>query len=82
MLIISAACVAFAHGSNNVGNCVGPMLAVVNVYNRGSLALTSDPIDIPLWALFLGAASFVAGILGIGSRTIATVGNGVTSLDP
>lgn len=81
MLIISAACVAFAHGSNNVGNSVGPMIAVFNVYSNGNKALHDDEVDIPIWALFFGAFSFIMGIVTMGSRTISTVGTGVTSLD-
>lgn len=63
LLVISALTVAFAHGGNDVANAVGPLAAMLEVYNNGTV--TGKP-DIPLWALFLGAAGFVFGIATLG----------------
>lgn len=38
--------------------------------------------DIPLWGLFLGAGSFIVGIVTIGYKVVKTVGNSITELDP
>lgn len=77
LLIISASAGAFAHGANNVGNSVGPLVGVLGVYNDGVKSLESD-FDTPTWVLILGACSFAAGILLVGSRTIKTMGKGIT----
>lgn len=81
LLLISASAGAFAHGANNVGNSVGPLVGVLGIYNDGEDFLGTD-FETPLWVLILGAASFACGILLVGSRTIKTMGKGITELDP
>jgi len=79
LLIISALTVAFAHGANDVGNAVGPLAIIYQIHNEG--VIDASP-DIPLWALCMGAAGFVVGIVLLGSRTISTVGSNITALTP
>lgn len=79
LLIISACCVSFTHGSNDVSNCVGPLASVLNVYKNKDL---NHEVDIPFWTLLLGASAFSIGICLIGKRTIKTMGKGVTSMIP
>jgi phosphate/sulfate permease len=81
LLVISALCVAFAHGANDVGNAVGPLAVIFQVYDEGSIPANGKP-NIPMWSLFMGACGFVFGIVFLGSKTIATVGTKITKLTP
>merc|ERR1712032_775728 len=79
LLCISAFSVCVAHGGNDVGNALGPMAAILEVYNTGNVAKTPD---IPLWATLYGALGFAVGILTMGRFTIKTVGTKITVLSP
>merc|ERR1711865_137050 len=81
LLVISALCVAFAHGANDVGNAVGPLAVIYQVYDEGSIPASGKP-NIPMWCLLMGAVGFVLGIVFLGSKTIATVGTKITKLTP
>jgi PiT family inorganic phosphate transporter len=78
--VISACFVAFAHGSNDVGNAVAPLAAIVHIQQTGEVALTYFPV--PLWVLMLGGAGIVAGLAVWGKKVIATVGEGIIPLQP
>jgi len=80
LLILSALSVAFAHGGNDVGNAVGPMGVVWEVW-KDQNAVSGTP-DTAAWILAIGAIGFVAGIMLLGSRTIETVGTKITILTP
>lgn len=79
LLILSAVSVAFAHGANDLGNAVGPLAAIWEVYTEGKIETTPN---IEWWAVGLGAAGFATGILLLGERTIDTVGNKLNALTP
>ena len=79
LLILSAFTVAFAHGGNDVGNAVGPLCAILSVYQDGEVVETPH---IPLWALCVGGAGFCFGIVLLGKNTISTVGSKITKLTP
>jgi phosphate/sulfate permease len=57
------------------------LLPTTQVYNSGTIPADGIP-DIPIWALAMGSAGFVVGIVALGSRTIATVGSKITQLTP
>lgn len=77
--MITAFYVAFAHGSNDVANAVGPLAAVVSILNEGSVAME---VDMPLWILGLGGGCIVFGLLIWGARVMATVGEKITEITP
>lgn len=79
LLILSAISVAFAHGANDLGNAVGPLAAVWEVYQEGEI---QEKPNIDWWQVGLGSAGFVVGIILLGNRTIDTVGNKLSSLTP
>ena len=81
LLVVSALSVAFAHGANDVGNAIGPLAVIYQVYNEGTIPANGVP-DIPIWALVMGSVGFVVGIITLGSRTISTVGTKITTLTP
>lgn len=81
ILMIATACaMAFAHGSNDVANAIGPLAAVASIVeNQGQVAQKST---LPLWILFLGGIGIIVGLLTYGHKVIATVGTGITQLTP
>lgn len=79
--VLSACFVAFAHGSNDVANAVGPLAAVVAIANHGEAALTGKS-PVPMWVLLLGATGIVLGLATFGRRVMATIGQRITHLTP
>lgn len=80
LMIFTACAMAFAHGSNDVANAVGPLAAVISVVeHQGSIESASA---IPWWVLLLGGGGIVVGLVTYGHRVIATVGTGITELTP
>lgn len=77
--IITACFMAFAHGSNDVANAVGPLAAVVNIVRDGAVAAQSV---VPLWVLGLGGVGIVVGLATYGKRVIETVGKNITEMTP
>jgi len=80
LMIFTAIAIAFAHGSNDVANAIGPVAAIVGlVQNAGEIAAQSST---PIWILILGGAGIVFGLATYGHKVIATVGSGITELTP
>ena len=79
MMIVTACSMAFAHGSNDVANAIGPVAAVVNVARSG---IASQESVVSLWILVLGGIGIVLGLATFGRHVISTVGAGITQLTP
>ncbi len=79
--ILSACFVAFAHGSNDVANAIGPMSAVISVAMEGGKSVAAKA-PVPLWVLALGGLGIVVGLATWGWRVIETVGRRITELTP
>lgn len=81
VLMVFAACaMAFAHGSNDVSNAVGPIAAIVDAINSGKMTNTTSAV--PSWILLLGAVGLVTGLVTLGYKVIATIGQKITELTP
>ncbi|BAY11620.1 inorganic phosphate transporter [Calothrix sp. NIES-2098] len=78
--LLSACFVAFAHGSNDVGNAIAPLAAIVYINQTGSVPI--DGITIPIWILILGGVGIVGGLAIWGKKVIATIGENIISLQP
>jgi inorganic phosphate transporter, PiT family len=78
--LLSACCVAFAHGSNDVGNAIAPLATILYIQNTGNVPQSS--LEIPLWVLVLGGVGIVAGLAIWGKQVIATIGEGIIKLEP
>jgi inorganic phosphate transporter, PiT family len=78
--LLSACCVAFAHGSNDVGNAIAPLATILYIQNTGSVPQSG--LEIPLWVLVLGGIGIVTGLAIWGKQTIATIGEGIIKLEP
>jgi inorganic phosphate transporter, PiT family len=80
LMMFTACAMAFAHGSNDVANAVGPLAAVVSVVE--SHGTIGGKAVLPWWILVLGGGGIVVGLVTYGHRVIATVGTGITELTP
>ncbi len=80
LMILTACCMAFAHGSNDVANAIGPLAAVISVVNSGGQINASAPLE--WWVLPLGGIGIVAGLALFGHRVIKTIGTNITHLTP
>jgi len=80
LMIFTAIAMAFAHGSNDVANAIGPVAAVVGIVQSGGDILSKSAT--PIWILILGGAGIIFGLVTYGHKVIATVGSGITELTP
>ena len=79
LMIVTACAMAFAHGSNDVANAIGPLAAVISISQTGIVGAESA---IPIWVLVLGGCGIVVGLATFGRHVIATVGHRITQLTP
>jgi PiT family inorganic phosphate transporter len=77
--VLTACAVAFAHGSNDVANAIGPLAAVVHVARGAAMAGTA-PLE--PWMLMVGGIGIVFGLATWGYRVMETVGRKITELTP
>ncbi len=79
LMIVTACAIAFAHGSNDVANAVGPMAAIISIASGGAVAQESAT---PAWVLLVGGIGIVLGLAMYGRKVIETVGQKITELTP
>ena len=79
LMVVTACSMAFAHGSNDVANAIGPLAAVISVASTGVVAAKST---LPIWVLLIGGGGIVVGLATYGIRVISTVGKKITQLTP
>ncbi len=79
LMVVTACGMAFAHGSNDVANAIGPLAAVISVAQNGVITAKST---LPIWVLALGGGGIVIGLATFGRHVIATVGKKITQLTP
>lgn len=79
LMVITACSMAFAHGSNDVANAIGPVAAVISVAQTGVVSAQST---VPFWILVLGGCGIVIGLATFGRHVISTVGARITDLTP
>lgn len=80
MMIFTACAMAFAHGSNDVANGIGPLAAVVSVVQSGGAIMQQSAL--PIWVLLVGGLGIVTGLVTMGYRVMMTVGKKITELTP
>lgn len=79
LMVVTACSMAFAHGSNDVANAIGPLAAVISIARSGVVGGTST---VSIWVLAIGGVGIVVGLATFGRHVIATVGEGITRLTP
>ena len=80
LMVFTACSMAFAHGSNDVANAIGPLAAINSVVQSGGVFETESAL--PMWILLLGGFGIVSGLAIWGYRVIATIGRNITELTP
>jgi PiT family inorganic phosphate transporter len=80
MMLFTACGMAFAHGSNDVANGVGPLAAVFGLVQSGGELAQKSPL--PIWILLLGGIGIVVGLATYGYRVMRTIGTKITELTP
>ncbi len=79
LMLLTACAMAFAHGSNDVANAIGPLAAVASIVETGQLSQKSP---LPIWILLVGGVGIVLGLAMYGRKVIETVGTKITELTP
>ena len=85
MMIFTACAMAFAHGSNDVANGIGPLAAVLSVVSAaksGATEIIGQKAPLPIWVLLLGGVGIVVGLATMGYRVMQTIGTKITELTP
>jgi PiT family inorganic phosphate transporter len=77
--VMTACAVAFAHGSNDVANAIGPLAAVMQAAQGAEIAGKSA---VAPWMLGIGGVGIVIGLATWGYRVMETVGRKITELTP
>ncbi len=80
MMIFTACAMAFAHGSNDVANGIGPLAAVASIIRSGGEV--TQKAELPNWILLLGGGGIVLGLATLGARVMRTIGERITLLTP
>ncbi|MET0106157.1 MAG: inorganic phosphate transporter [Sedimenticola sp.] len=80
LMIFTACAMAFAHGSNDVANGIGPMAAVLSVVESGGDI--GQKAGLPIWVLAVGGAGIVVGLATMGYKVMQTIGTKITELTP
>ena len=79
LMVFTACAMAFAHGSNDVANAVGPMAAAISTIKSGAITTESS---MPPWVLLAGGMGIVIGLATYGYKVMATIGKKITALTP
>lgn len=77
--VVTACLMAFAHGSNDVANAIGPLNACLSNLVRAGIGEASPFLS---HTLTLGGFFIVLGLATWGWRVIETIGSGITELTP
>jgi len=80
LMMVTACAMAFAHGSNDVANAIGPLAAVVSIVEHNGMVTQKSAL--PLWILALGGLGIVIGLMTYGKKVMATIGTQITELTP
>lgn len=80
MIVFTACAMAFAHGSNDVANGIGPLAAVYGLVKSGGEV--TQNLAMPFWILALGGIGIVLGLATYGYKVMRTIGGKITALTP
>jgi PiT family inorganic phosphate transporter len=80
LMVVTACSMAFAHGSNDVANAIGPLAAVYSIVESGGDIASKSAL--PSWILLVGGGGIVFGLATFGFKVMRTIGKGITELTP
>ena len=78
--IFTVCSMAFAHGSNDVANAIGPVKLALELLRQGSVQSLNS--GAPFWIFLLGGGGIALGVATLGFRVVRTVGQDITPLTP
>ncbi len=79
LMVFTGAAMAFAHGSNDLANGVGPMATAIQIIETQAVSARSA---VTPFMLLLGAIGIAVGVVTYGYKVMATIGNKITQLTP
>ncbi|KAK3578013.1 hypothetical protein CHS0354_036566 [Potamilus streckersoni] len=77
--ILTAVFGSFAHGGNDVSNCIGPVVALWVTATTGNVA---QKVPVPIWILVYGGVGISLGLWVWGSKVMKTMGEDLTKITP
>ena len=77
--ILTACAIAFAHGSNDVANAIGPLAAISSAISGADLG---GKASVSPWMLAIGGIGIIFGLATWGYRVMETVGKRIQELTP
>ena len=79
-LQVFTACLnSFAHGANDVSNTIGPLSAIIQIYQDGEVKKDSE---VQKWVLAFGGGAIVIGLLLYGYNVMKSIGYKLTMMSP
>jgi solute carrier family 20 (sodium-dependent phosphate transporter) len=78
--VFTACLNSFAHGANDVANAIGPISALVEIYQKKGDVSSKSQVD--SWILAYGGVGIVVGLLLYGYRVMKSLGYKMTILSP
>lgn len=79
LTVFTACALAFAHGSNDIANAIGPLAAVISIIKYQDVLANSA---VPFWIPLFGAAGMLTGLIMLGYKIMSTIGSNITQLTP
>jgi PiT family inorganic phosphate transporter len=79
LMVFTGAAMAFAHGSNDVANGIGPMAAAIQIIETRAVSTGSA---VTPFMLLLGGIGIAVGVATYGYKVMATIGSKITQLTP
>mgnify|MGYP003308623722 FL=1 len=67
LMIVTASAMAFAHGSNDVANAIGPVAAIISIVETGEITQSSP---VPIYVLLVGGVGIVVGLATFGALSL------------
>lgn len=80
--IFTACCDSFGHGANDVANAVGPLAAIVVIYQTGEVSTKVDTGATGYYILLLGGIGIALGLLLYGYKIMAALGVKIAKITP
>ncbi|RWS23624.1 sodium-dependent phosphate transporter 1-A-like protein, partial [Leptotrombidium deliense] len=77
--ILTACFGSFAHGANDVSNAIGPLIAVVLIYQQGIVDQIGES---PYYLMLFGGFGISVGLWVWGRKVIKTIGEDLTKIVP
>ncbi|CAL2033266.1 unnamed protein product [Caenorhabditis brenneri] len=79
--VLTACFAGFAHGANDVTNCVAPIRDLIHMYNQGYQE-DNTKLNISIYVGLLTTLAVLMGIWTLGIRVIRTVGENFAKMNP